>query len=272
MPNDIHSMADSLLEGLTEPQRQAVEHVEGPLLVLAGAGSGKTRVVTRRAAHLVLRVGIAPWNVLAITFTNKASGEMRERMGQLLTERQARAMTVCTFHSLCVRMLRQYAQPMGLTPSFSIYDSADQQRAMKQAIKDLGISTTNFSPGQVLSNISNAKNKLLGPDEYAKSAVGYYDRQIARIFPVYQKILRRNNALDFDDLLLYGVRLLQEQEDVLLDLRERFQYLLVDEYQDTNHAQFIIAKSLAGSRSNLCATGDGRTPGHGCTGGDRSGW
>jgi DNA helicase-2/ATP-dependent DNA helicase PcrA len=255
-PESPASPHDSLLDNLTEPQLEAVEHVDGPMLVLAGAGSGKTRVVTRRAANLVLRVGIPPWNILAITFTNKAAGEMRERVGQLVSERQSRAMTVCTFHSLCVRLLRTYAAQMNLTSSFSIYDTADQQRTMKQVLKQLGISTSNFSPGQVLGTISNAKNDLIASTDYANQATGFYERQIARIYPAYQAVLKKNNALDFDDLLMLAVHLLRKHEDVLEELRDRFQYLLVDEYQDTNHAQYIIAQSLAGQRRNLCVTGD----------------
>jgi len=256
MPENTTTTIESLLSNLTEPQRQAVEHVEGPMLVLAGAGSGKTRVVTRRAANLVLGVGIAPWNILAITFTNKAAGEMRDRVGQLLSERQARAMTVCTFHSLCVRLLRSYAQQMDLKSGFSIYDTADQQRIMKQTLKQLNYSSSNFSPSQVLGTISNAKNELKTPADYENVADGFYENRVAKIYPVYQAALKKNNALDFDDLLLMTVQLLRRHEDILIDLRRRFQYLLVDEYQDTNHAQFVIAQVLAGEHKNLCVTGD----------------
>ena len=250
---------DPLLADLTEPQREAVTHVDGPLLVLAGAGSGKTRVITRRIAHLVLRVGLAPWHILAITFTNKAAGEMKERVGKLLSEKQTRAVTVCTFHSLCARILREHGDRLGLKPGFSIYDTADQQRAMKQALEALEISTTHFPPNKCLHAISNAKNDLLGPEEYARTAGDFYSRNLAKIYTKYQSILERNNAADFDDLLRLTVTLFKKHADVLEKLRARWQYLLIDEYQDTNHAQFMIAHTLApgsGQQDNICATGD----------------
>jgi ATP-dependent DNA helicase UvrD/PcrA len=247
---------DSLLDDLTEPQREAVTHVDGPLLVLAGAGSGKTRVITRRVAHLVLGVGIAPWQVLAITFTNKAAGEMRQRVAGLVSERQARAITVSTFHSLCARLLRRYAEHLGVPPNFSIYDSADQQKAMKQALADLEISTSNFPPGKLLHAISNAKNDLVDADAYAKAAGGFYEKTVAKVYRQYQQVLTRNHAMDFDDLLFNTVRLLRDCPDAAAELRRRYQYLLIDEYQDTNHAQFLIAHALAAEHQNLCATGD----------------
>ncbi len=248
--------ASPLLQDLTEPQRDAVVHVEGPLLVLAGAGSGKTRVVTRRIAHLILEIGLAPWNVLAITFTNKAAGEMRERVGQLVSERQASAVTVCTFHSLCARILRQYGQHLNLPSGFSIYDTGDQQRTVKQALTELEIATSNFTPAQVLHTISNNKNQLIGPDAYAQSVGDFYGKTVARIYTKYQQLLNKNNALDFDDLLLKTVNLMRDHADVLTELRQRFQYVLIDEYQDTNHAQFILAHALAAEHRNICATGD----------------
>ncbi len=250
---------DPLLADLTDPQREAVMHVDGPLLVLAGAGSGKTRVITRRVAHLVLRVGLAPWHILAITFTNKAAGEMKQRIGQLLSEKQTRAVTVCTFHSLCARIIREHADLAGLTPGFSIYDTADQQRAMKQALESLEISTTHFPPAKVLHAISQAKNELLSPEEFARSVGDFYSRNVAKIYKKYQDILDRNNAVDFDDLLRLTVQLLKKRPEVLDKLRGRWQYLLIDEYQDTNHAQFMIANVLApggGLQDNICATGD----------------
>ncbi len=253
---DKQSELDVLLADLTEPQREAVLHVEGPLLVLAGAGSGKTRVITRRIAHLVLGVGIAPWNVLAITFTNKAAGEMRERVGQVLSPRQARALTVSTFHSLCARLIREFGEHLGLDPRFSIYDTADQQRAMKEALQTLEMSTSNFPPGKMLAAVSNAKNELIDPETYAANASDFYHRKVAQAYRKYEDILRRNNALDFDDLLLMTVQLLRHNAEVLAKLQERYQYILIDEYQDTNHAQFVIANALAGQHRNLCATGD----------------
>ncbi|MEM1028526.1 MAG: UvrD-helicase domain-containing protein, partial [Planctomycetota bacterium] len=250
------SEAAELLEGLTEPQTQAATHVDGAMLVLAGPGSGKTRVITRRIAYLVKGVGIAPWNILAITFTNKAAGEMRDRVAQLLTERQARATTVATFHSLCARLIRQYADRLGLPPGYSIYDTADQKRAMKQALADLEINTKNFPPASMLGSISNAKNDLLDAAGFAKQADNFYDRTVAKVYTKYESILERNAALDFDDLLLKTVTLLKKHPDVLAELRDKYQYVMIDEYQDTNHAQFMIANALAAEHQNIMCTGD----------------
>jgi DNA helicase-2/ATP-dependent DNA helicase PcrA len=257
MTMDPHPVTeDALLAGLTAPQQEAVAHIDGPLLVLAGPGSGKTRVITRRVAHLIQRVGIAPWNILAITFTNKAAAEMRERIGTLLTERQTRAVTICTFHSLCARLLRQYADKLGLAPGYSIYDTADQKRAMKQVLDDLEISAKNFPPATVLGAISNAKNELIGPQQFATNANNFYDRTIAKCYTRYAEVLEKNHALDFDDLLLKTVELMRQHPDALEELRGRFQYVLIDEYQDTNHAQFMIANTLAAGHKNIMATGD----------------
>ncbi|MEO0515477.1 MAG: UvrD-helicase domain-containing protein [Planctomycetota bacterium] len=245
-----------LLEGLTEPQTQAATHVDGPLLVLAGPGSGKTRVITRRIAYLVRGVGIAPWNILAITFTNKAAGEMRDRVATLLTEKQARATTVATFHSLCARLIRQYADRLDLPPGYSIYDMGDQKRAMKQALADLEINTKNFPPASMLSSISNAKNDLLDAAGFAKQADNFYDRTVAKVYTKYESILERNAALDFDDLLLKTVTLFKKHPDVLDELRDKYQYVMIDEYQDTNHAQFMIANALSSQHQNIMCTGD----------------
>jgi len=252
-----HATTDQLLEGLTPPQREAVMHVDGPMLVLAGPGSGKTRVITRRVAHLVRHVGIAPWNILAITFTNKAAGEMRDRVASLVSERQARAVTVCTFHSLCARILRTYAQRLNLPESFTIYDTDDQQRAMKQAINEIEVNTTNFPPARVLHSISQAKNDLLDAEGFAKNANDFYSRNVAKLYKTYQRILTKNNALDFDDLLLKTVTLLRNDLEAREQLRERFQYLLIDEYQDTNHAQFVIANTLASGAVAAAGAGAG---------------
>jgi DNA helicase-2/ATP-dependent DNA helicase PcrA len=253
----VERVGDDLLDDLTPPQVEAVTHVDGPMLVLAGPGSGKTRVITRRVAHLVLGVGIPPWNILAITFTNKAAGEMQQRVASLVSARQARAVTVCTFHSLCARILRQFADRMGLPPGFSIYDTADQQRAVKSALEDLEINSKNFPPGNMLSSISSSKNELIGPDEFARNyANDFHSRTVAKVYRKYDETLRRNNAVDFDDLLLKVVQLFREQRDVLEQLQNRWQYVLIDEYQDTNHAQFMLASVLAARYKNICATGD----------------
>ncbi len=252
--------SDDLLAGLTAPQREAVTHVDGPMLVLAGPGSGKTRVITRRIAYLVRQVGIPPWNVLAITFTNKAAGEMRDRVGQLLTERQARAATVSTFHALCARLIRQYSDRVGLPPGYSIYDTADQKNAIKTALDELEINSKNFPPASMLSTISNAKNELIDAEAFAKSAGDFYSRTVAKVYTKYAEVLERNAAVDFDDLLLKTVQLLRDHPDVLQQLRNRFQYILIDEYQDTNHAQFMIANALGQRQGdtpgNLMVTGD----------------
>jgi DNA helicase-2/ATP-dependent DNA helicase PcrA len=248
--------AAELLEGLTEAQRQAVTTTEGPLLVMAAAGSGKTRVITRRVAYLIRHIGIAPWQVLAITFTNKAAGEMRQRLAGLLTPRQAQAVTVCTFHALCARLMRHYADRIGLRTDYSIYDAGDQKRAIKQVMKDLNISTDHFKPDAVHAAISNAKNELVDADAYAASAGDFYTRNVAKVYHAYSEQLHKNNALDFDDLLLETARLLKTDEATRLELQDRFAYLLIDEYQDTNHAQFIIAHVLAARHRNICVVGD----------------
>ncbi|MBX3351987.1 MAG: UvrD-helicase domain-containing protein [Phycisphaeraceae bacterium] len=256
--------ADALLEGLTEPQRRAVEHTEGPLLIIAGPGSGKTRVITRRIAHLI-RMGIPPWQIMALTFTNKAAGEMRERALHLLgdDERFSRGLTVTTFHSLCARLLRRYAdeaQLPGITGTYSIYDSGDQQSLMKRVIAAAGLSTTNWPPGAVLNRISDAKNKLQDAAAFAKGAHDFHARTIAKLYEGYEKALRAANAVDFDDLLMLTVKTLSTRPRIASEVRERWQYIMVDEYQDTNHAQFtlatLIAKREDGSTPNICVVGD----------------
>lgn len=249
------SGAGGLLEGLTPAQAQAVSHVDGAALVLAGPGSGKTRVITRRAAWLVREVGLAPWSVLAITFTNKAAAEMRERCSTLVTPRQAKALTLSTFHALCARLLRQYAAHLDLPPGYSIYDSADQKRAMKQALNDLEISPKNFPPAAMLSAVSSAKNELIGPDAFTASAGNFYDRTVAKCYDKYTRLLRKNQAMDFDDLLFHAVTLLRKHPDVAAELQQRYQYLMIDEYQDTNHAQFVLA-SILGKHGNVMVVGD----------------
>jgi DNA helicase II / ATP-dependent DNA helicase PcrA len=246
-----------VLEGLTKPQREAAMHVDGPLLVLAGAGSGKTRTITRRVAYLVA-CGIPAWNILAITFTNKAAGEMRERIQALVSEAHGmgRGVTVATFHSLCARLLREFAAEAKLPKSFTIYDTSDQTKAVKQAIKDANISEENFKAAAVLSAISGAKNKLQSPATFAQAAGGFFEKNVARVYVRYEAILTANKAVDFDDLLFKTAVLLRDNEAVRRALQERFQYILIDEYQDTNHAQFILAHMLAMDHKNICATGD----------------
>jgi DNA helicase-2/ATP-dependent DNA helicase PcrA len=253
---------EQLLEDLTEPQRQAATHVDGPLLIVAGAGSGKTRVITRRVAYLLAQ-GIPANQILAITFTNKAAGEMKARVSSVLG-RQMRDFgrldqpwpTICTFHSLCLRVLRHYAERVGLPATFSIYDSSDQAKLIKEALKALDISTTNFTPSSVHASISKAKNQLQGPDAFAQAAGDFYARTIARVYTKYQQLLTKNGGLDFDDLLLKTAHAFRDHPVVLAELQDRYRYILIDEYQDTNHAQYVIAHALALTHRNLCVVGD----------------
>lgn len=248
---------ESLLEGLTEPQRQAVQHIDGPVLVLAGPGSGKTTVVTRRVANIIAN-GIPPWQILALTFTNKASGEMRERILRLLPPDLpgVRGLTISTFHSFCARLLRRYGPVAGLSERFSIYDSGDQREAMKLAIKEAGLDSKNWTPGSMASAISNAKNLLIDANEYAQRASDFQSRSIAKVYSEYQKILKKNDALDFDDLLVVTAKLLKNNQQVREGLQRRFQYILIDEYQDTNYVQFVMAHTLASAHKNICVVGD----------------
>ena len=242
-----------LLADLNEPQRQAVTHVDGPLLVLAGAGSGKTRVIARRAAYLIQQ-GVPAWNVLAITFTNKAAGEMRQRVEQSDTPRGA---TICTFHSLCARLLREFAGEAELAANYSIYDQADQIKLVKEAMTRLDLPTANLSPAAVHATISNAKNELKGPEEFARQSPDtFYERNVAAVYREYQRMLAANNALDFDDLLLRTALLMRDRPEVRELLSRRYRYVMIDEYQDTNHAQYIIAHGIAMDHENVCATGD----------------
>jgi len=244
-----------LLEKLNPPQRQAVETTEGPLLILAGAGSGKTRVLTYRIAYMLNERGVSPHNILAITFTNKAAGEMRERLADLIGVR-SEYLWVCTFHAACVRILRREIGALGYDSNFVIYDSADQQTLIKQCLKELNIDDKRFPPRAMAAGISGAKNKLLGPAEYQKQAFDYYEHSVARVYELYQKKLRANNALDFDDLLVLTVKILEENPEVLEVYQNRFRYILVDEYQDTNHAQYKLVNMLAKKHRNLCVVGD----------------
>jgi DNA helicase-2/ATP-dependent DNA helicase PcrA len=246
-------MQNPLLQQLTSSQRKAVLHIEGPLLVLAGPGSGKTRVITYRIAALI-DSGVKPYNICAITFTNKAAEEMRQRAIALGASAGAR---ISTFHSLCVRILRQYADKAGINPNFSIYDQADQTRCIKQAIKDCELDTTNFPPARMLDAISTRlKNNLIDIDDFKTIADDFFTETLAKIYAHYQDILAEKNALDFDDLLMKTAFLLQNCSDVCCELSNRFKFLLIDEYQDTNRAQYVIAKALVSQHNNICATGD----------------
>ena len=237
-------------------------HVDGPLLIIAGAGSGKTRVITRRVVHLI-SLGIPAHSILAITFTNKAAGEMKERVSKVLGrplydfgKLDQRWPTICTFHSLCLRILRHYAALIHLPSNFTIFDSGDQNKLIKDALKMLDISSTNFSPGTIHAAISNAKNKLMTAELYAKSAHDFFAKTVARVYTKYQQLLTTNNALDFDDLLLKTAEAFRDHPEILRELQDRFQYVMIDEYQDTNHAQYVIAHALALRHRNMCVVGD----------------
>lgn len=243
------------LDTLNGPQRQAVECTEGPLLVLAGAGSGKTRVLTYRIAHLIDDLHVAPWEILAITFTNKAAAEMRERLGGLVGPR-SRGMWVSTFHSMCVRILRADAERMGFTRNFTIYDTDDQKRLYKEIMSELDIDPKRFPVNALMNRISTAKNELIVPGDFAKQASDPVGKVAARVYERLQQRLKAANAFDFDDLLLYAYLLLKHHEDVLAAYQDRFRYIMVDEYQDTNHAQYAICGLLAAKHHNIMVVGD----------------
>lgn len=245
----------SKLEGLNEPQLQAVKTIDGPLLILAGAGSGKTRVLTRRIAYLIGDIGVPPWRILAMTFTNKAAGEMRDRVEGLL-DRPSRGMWIGTFHSVCARLLRTEHEAAGLGPNFSIYDSTDQLAVVRKVLKASGMSDKDFPPKQVRGRIGQAKNMMSDPDGFARTAHSYYEKQVADLYRGYQAELEASNAVDFDDLLMKSVRLLNDHPAVLKKYQERFEYILIDEYQDTNRPQYLLTRHLAASHQNLCVVGD----------------
>ena len=245
-----------ILEGLNDEQKEAVLAVEGPCLVIAGAGSGKTKVLTHKIAYLMHNVGVKPWNILAITFTNKAANEMKERVEKLVGE-VAKDMWIGTFHSICVRILRRYIDRIGFTSSFVIFDTSDQRTIVKQCIKQLELDDKIFTDRSVLSEISNAKNEMLEPADYALRANGEYRKEtIAEVYKMYQKKLKDNNAVDFDDIINYTIKILSENPDVLEYYSNKFEYVLVDEYQDTNKAQFTLVSMLAARFGNITAVGD----------------
>lgn len=275
------------LETLNPPQKDAVTTTEGPVLVLAGAGSGKTKALTYRIAY-ILDSGLAgPNNILAMTFTNKAAGEMKERISKLLTDSSAwvnksevegkdeeegqgevgaymnsiygsvpRLLWMGTFHSVCVKILKIYGEHVGISRNFSIYDSSDQNSAVKEAMNRLNISIKEFNPNAVHNYISSAKNELVSPQDYELYAQGYFQQVVARIYPEYQKVLRENNAVDFDDLIFLAIKLFRENKVILEKFQKQFKYILVDEYQDTNHAQYTFIRLLAEHYKNICCVGD----------------
>ena len=247
--------ATSLVEDLNPAQRDAVEHRGGPLLIVAGAGSGKTRVLTRRIAHLLATGDAEPGEIVAITFTNKAAGEMKERVAELVGP-QARAMWVSTFHSACVRILRAEGKLLGLTSSFTIYDQADSLRLMTLVLRELDVNPKQFTPRSVLAQVSNAKNELIDYEDYATRAATPTEQVVAQAYAEYQRRLIAANACDFDDLISNTVALLQLHPEVREHYRRRFRHVLVDEYQDTNHAQYVLIRELVGDSGQLCVVGD----------------
>ena len=245
-----------IIDGLNDKQKEAVLATDGPCLVIAGAGSGKTKVLTHKIAYLMQEKNVKPWNILAITFTNKAANEMKERVEKLVGD-VAKDMWIGTFHSICVRILRRYIDRIGFTSSFIIFDSSDQRTLVKQCLKQLNVDDKMFTDRAVLSEISNAKNEMLEPDMYKLRTNNELRKEtIAKVYELYQKRLRENNAIDFDDIINYTIKILSENPDVLEYYAEKFEYVLVDEYQDTNKAQFTLVSILAARHGNITVVGD----------------
>ncbi len=263
-----------LLTGLNEPQREAASTTDGPVLILAGAGSGKTRTLTHRIAYIIGEKGVAPYNLLAVTFTNKAAGEMKKRILELMYGKSKAEQlmgrggydrggfertdipVVGTFHAVCVQILRKYIHLLGFENRFAIYDDTDSQILMKSIMKEMGVNEEKLNPRAVLSHISGAKNALLTPEQFFNQAHTFFSEQVSKLYPLYQKRLAQNQALDFDDIIMKVVQLFDQEPSVLAALQDRFQYLSVDEYQDTNHAQYMLIKKLAQKNRNLCVVGD----------------
>ncbi|MCC6728209.1 MAG: DNA helicase PcrA [Chthonomonadales bacterium] len=247
--------AEGLLAGLNEAQRAAVTHTEGPLLIFAGAGSGKTRVLTHRVAHLIAARGVHPRGILAVTFTNKAAQEMRERVAALVGP-ESKAIWVGTFHATCSRLLRESGDRLGLARDFAVYDDGDQLALVRDALLQLRLDDKRFAPRAMLNMISRAKEKMVPPEEWRDHYRGFVEDMCGQVYEIYQARLKQSNALDFDDLLMEAVRLLQEHPDVLARYQDRFRYLMVDEYQDVNYVQYMLLKLLAAEHRNLCVVGD----------------
>lgn len=255
---------DKILENLNDKQLEAVTHFTGPLLVIAGAGSGKTRALTHRIAYLIKKKGINPFNILAVTFTNKAANEMKHRITKLLSDGKDNSIneysdllpTVGTFHSVCVRILRKHIHLLDFENTFAIYDTTDQEILIKRVMEDMGIDSKRLNPKAVLSYISNAKNQLISHDEFKTYTNDYFSEKVASIYPRYQKSLRQSNALDFDDIIMNTVELFKKFPNILDEYQEKFKFISVDEYQDTNKAQYVLIKMLAEKYQNLCVIGD----------------
>jgi DNA helicase-2/ATP-dependent DNA helicase PcrA len=261
---------DMLLRGLNPSQREAVLHEKGPLLIFAGAGSGKTRVLTHRIAYLIGRRGVRPRNILAVTFTNKAANEMRERLSSLIGAPATKEMWVGTFHATCARMLRENGQSIGLERDFVVYDDSDQITLMKECLSQLNLDDRQYAPRAVLSFISRAKEKLIAPEYFKEHFKGVFESVVAKIYPLYQEKLKLNRALDFDDLIYFAVRMLEQREDVRDYYQNKFRYVLVDEYQDVNHSQYRLTYLLSQKYSNICVVGDDDQSVYGWRGADVS--
>ena len=246
----------NILEGLNDKQHEAVVTTEGPCLVIAGAGSGKTKVLTHKIAYLIGEKQVKPWNIIAITFTNKAANEMKERIANLVGD-EAKDIWMGTFHSICVRILRRFIDRIGFDTSFIIFDTSDQRTLIKACLKDLNIDDKMFTDRSVLSEISNAKNEMLEPSQYTIRANGDYRKEkIATVYELYQKRLKENNAIDFDDIINYTIKILMENSDILEYYANKFKYVLVDEYQDTNKSQFTLITLFASKNGNITVVGD----------------
>ncbi len=249
------SNVNNLIQGLNPKQKEAVMHINGPLLIMAGAGSGKTRVLTHRIAYIIEEKQVNPWNILAITFTNKAAREMKERVVNIMGP-DGENVWVSTFHSMCVRMLRRDVDVIGYNRNFTILDSSDQLTLMKRILKEENIDPKKYDPRSIIGAISNAKNELLTPDTYEERYNGFFEQMVAKCYRRYQKELRQNQSMDFDDLIMLTIRMLQNNPDILSYYQNKFQYIHVDEYQDTNHAQYTLVNMLAKRFNNLCVVGD----------------
>jgi DNA helicase-2/ATP-dependent DNA helicase PcrA len=250
-------LSDNLLSSLNDVQREAVQHTEGPLLILSGAGSGKTRVITHRVAYLIKHHHISPFRILAVTFTNKAANEMKERLDRLVEEGMSKNLWVATFHATCARILRRDIEQLdGFTRNFTIYDKGEQVTVVKDILRQLGLDDKQYSPRSIHDLIGKAKNDFIKPSTYAGTAEGFYEKIVARVYPEYQDTLRKNNALDFDDLLNFTVELFRNYPDVLEYYQKKFEHVLVDEYQDTNRCQYELVRFLAGEKKNVCVVGD----------------
>ena len=256
---------DQILDGLNEKQKEAAQSVDGPLLVIAGPGSGKTKVLIHRIAYLISHAKVNPKNILAVTFTNKAAGEMKERVKKIFQELQitktgswlnAPTPTISTFHSFCARILRFEIDKLGWSKTFLIYDDKDQLTLIKKVMADLEMDTEMFNPFSIQKNISAAKSELIDYQSYLEQKQGYFEEQVGKVYQYYQNELKKNNALDFDDLIMLTVKLFQKKAEILKKYQQRFRYILIDEYQDTNYAQYILAKLLAAEHKNICVVGD----------------